>query len=281
MLTEYESGDFPAGDVYLERLLESLRQQERAPTPVFGITAVIIGHTARISGTAARLDIAEKAARTVLEFPEAPPAFIRWAAIALGFLAVLREDRGLAAEQHTVLESAGHTIWMFSIANGRVLGLLSSLLEQYDRAVAEFEGNLEYCGRAGYLPELAWTYHDYAEMLLRRDDSGDPAKARDLLDQALAITVPLGMGPLSGRADALFERAGTQGSVSRNHPAGLTGREVEVLRLIAVGKTDREIAEELVIGVRTVSTHVGNILNKTNSANRAEATGYAVREGLA
>ena len=40
-------------------------------------------------------------------------------------------------------------------------------------------------------------------------------------------------------------------------------------------------AEELVIGVRTVSTHVGNILNKTNAANRAEATGYAVREGLA
>ena len=280
VLTEYETGDLTAGEVYLERLLESLRQQERAPTPVFGITAAIIGHTARISGTAARLDAAEKAARTVLEFPEAPPAFIKWAAVALGFLAVLREDRGSAAEQHTVLEPAGQIIWMFSIANGRVLGLLSSLLEQYDRAVAEFEGNLEYCGRAGYLPELAWTYHDYAEMLLCRDGNGDRAKAHELLDQALAITVPLVMEPLSGRVKALLERAGTQGTASRVHPSGLTEREVEVLRLIAAGKTDRDIAEALVIGVRTVSTHVGNILNKVGAANRTEAATYANKLGL-
>ena len=53
-----------------------------------------------------------------------------------------------------------------------------------------------------------------------------------------------------------------------------------MLRLVAAGRTDREIAEELVIGVRTVSTHVGNILNKTNAGNRTEATRYAIREGL-
>ena len=65
-----------------------------------------------------------------------------------------------------------------------------------------------------------------------------------------------------------------------NHPHTLTDRELEVLRLVAVGKTDRGIAEELVISVGTASTHVKNILNKTDSANRAEATAYAVRNGL-
>ncbi len=66
-----------------------------------------------------------------------------------------------------------------------------------------------------------------------------------------------------------------------SYPGGLTQREADVVRLIAQGKTDREIAEELIISVRTVSTHVGNILNKTGAANRAEATAYAVRRGLA
>ena len=65
------------------------------------------------------------------------------------------------------------------------------------------------------------------------------------------------------------------------YPSGLSQREVEVLRLIAAGKTDRKIAEELFISFRTVGNHVRNILKKTNAASRAEATGYAVREGLA
>ena len=63
-------------------------------------------------------------------------------------------------------------------------------------------------------------------------------------------------------------------------PDGLTQREVEVIRLVAAGRTDREIAEELVIGNRTASTHVRNILNKTGASNRAEAASYATRHGL-
>ncbi|MCI0897044.1 MAG: response regulator transcription factor, partial [Chloroflexi bacterium] len=61
---------------------------------------------------------------------------------------------------------------------------------------------------------------------------------------------------------------------------GLTQREADVIRLIAQGKTDREIAEELIIAIRTVTTHVGNILNKTGAANRAEAASFATRHGL-
>ena len=63
-------------------------------------------------------------------------------------------------------------------------------------------------------------------------------------------------------------------------PDGLSRREVEVLHLIAGGKTDRDIAEELVISVRTVGHHVSNILSKTGAANRTEAAAYATRNGL-
>ena len=64
------------------------------------------------------------------------------------------------------------------------------------------------------------------------------------------------------------------------YPGGPSQREVDVLRLISNGKTDREIAEELIIAIRTVNTHVGNIPNKIGATNRAEAAVYASRDDL-
>jgi pimeloyl-ACP methyl ester carboxylesterase/DNA-binding CsgD family transcriptional regulator len=64
-------------------------------------------------------------------------------------------------------------------------------------------------------------------------------------------------------------------------PAGqLTQREVEVLRLIAAGRSNQEIAQELVISFNTVTNHVKNILGKTGCANRTEAASYAYRRGI-
>lgn len=60
----------------------------------------------------------------------------------------------------------------------------------------------------------------------------------------------------------------------------LTAREIEVLKLLAGGRTNREIAESLVIGEETVKTHVGNILAKLHLAHRAQAVLYAVKRGL-
>jgi NarL family two-component system response regulator LiaR len=61
----------------------------------------------------------------------------------------------------------------------------------------------------------------------------------------------------------------------------LTSREVEVLRLLAQGLTNQDIAEQLIIGEGTVRTHVSNILSKLHLANRTQAALYALREGLA
>jgi len=61
----------------------------------------------------------------------------------------------------------------------------------------------------------------------------------------------------------------------------LTQREVEVLRFIAQGHENREIAEQLVISEATVRTHVSNILGKLHLASRTQAALYALREGLA
>ncbi|UCC63362.1 MAG: response regulator transcription factor [Anaerolineae bacterium] len=60
----------------------------------------------------------------------------------------------------------------------------------------------------------------------------------------------------------------------------LTERETEVLRLLAHGRTNREIAEELVVGLETVKTHVGNILAKLHLAHRTQAAIHALKQGL-
>ena len=57
-------------------------------------------------------------------------------------------------------------------------------------------------------------------------------------------------------------------------------REMEILRLIAQGLTNREIGERLFISVKTVNTHVGNLFRKAELTNRAEATAYAIRNGI-
>jgi len=60
----------------------------------------------------------------------------------------------------------------------------------------------------------------------------------------------------------------------------LTPRELEVLQLIALGRTNKEIASELVISMNTVTNHVKNILGKTGSTNRTEAANYAFRRSI-
>jgi pimeloyl-ACP methyl ester carboxylesterase len=63
-------------------------------------------------------------------------------------------------------------------------------------------------------------------------------------------------------------------------PLGLSAREIEVLRLVAAGKSNRQIAEELFISTNTVDRHVSHILSKIGAANRAEAAAYAAKQRL-
>jgi DNA-binding NarL/FixJ family response regulator len=64
-------------------------------------------------------------------------------------------------------------------------------------------------------------------------------------------------------------------------PGGLTDREVEVLRLVAAGKTNRAIADELGISEKTIARHVSNIFMKLGLSTRAAATAYAFKHHLA
>jgi DNA-binding NarL/FixJ family response regulator len=101
-----------------------------------------------------------------------------------------------------------------------------------------------------------------------------------LLEEALTVSSELGMRPLMERSLNQLERVDAPPEIRPAYPDGLSHREIEVLRLIALGKTNPEIAQELFISPNTVAHHVTNILNKANCANRTEAATYAAQHGL-
>lgn len=63
-------------------------------------------------------------------------------------------------------------------------------------------------------------------------------------------------------------------------PEALTARETEVLRLVALGKTNRQIANILLVGENTVKSHVSSVLAKLGAGSRTQAALHAVRTGL-
>jgi predicted ATPase/DNA-binding NarL/FixJ family response regulator len=81
-------------------------------------------------------------------------------------------------------------------------------------------------------------------------------------------------------AVALAAKAESMTNNDQPYPAGLTAREVEVLRLVAQGLTNFKVATELVISPRTVNTHLGSIYRKLNTSSRADATRFALEHGL-
>lgn len=103
---------------------------------------------------------------------------------------------------------------------------------------------------------------------------GDDDGARLELDAARAVFERLGAAPDLARIDSLTQDAPS------GRPHGLTPRELQVLRLVAAGKTNKAIAVELFLSEKTVDRHVSNIFTKLDVPSRAAATAYAYEHKL-
>ena len=159
-------------------------------------------------------------------------------------------------------------------------------------------------GRAGIATEesqLAWAAQLWGAADSLRETIGVPIPLIDRTDYERSVTtVRTRMGEKdfeaaweAGRAmtpeQAMASLANAVGAPlatpaatsSPTYPAGLTAREVEVLRLVAKGLTSGEIARELKISEKTVAHHLTHTFNKTSSENRAAAVAFAIRHGLA
>ncbi len=163
----------------------------------------------------------------------------------------------------------------------RYLGLLARTMARWDDAEQHFKHAIAMNARMGARPWLAHTQVDCAAMLLARGQTGDREKAATLMNDALATARELGMRAVEERIITQMGEPPERPRSVEAFPDELTPREVAVLRLIAIGRSNSDIAIALSISLNTVATHVRSILAKTGCANRTEAAAYAMRRGLA
>jgi DNA-binding CsgD family transcriptional regulator len=193
-------------------------------------------------------------------------AFLTEAALAL-------QDRDAIDRLHPYLAQyegrnlvAGEFVATFGAAD-RYLARTAALVGDHDRADQLFRSALAMDETMGSVVHITETSLHYGRYLLA---SGDDARAWPVLDRARELAERIGqMRVLS----AVPSRPG-------DGPDGLSERELEVLRLLATGLSNREIGARLFISGNTAANHVRSILMKTGAANRTQAARYAADHQL-
>jgi len=179
----------------------------------------------------------------------------------------------------------------------RIQGIVAAHIGNWETANQAFEDGLALCQRAGNQPEEGAILYEQARVALMRhaslhdiDEFCTRARALFLqyeMQRAVAMVDALREGA-EKLTQAKKETAGEKAhitvvqekSVRSNLELTLTKRELEVLRLVAEGHMDREVADMLVISPRTVNRHLSNIFVKLDVPGRAAAVAYAIRLGF-
>jgi len=175
--------------------------------------------------------------------------------------------RGAVAELSDIAGRFGCTALLAQAAFGRA----SVALVDGDAAMAVPELRAAWRGwyELGARYEAARTRVQLGRACLA---AGDEDSARMEIEAAAAGLAELGAGPLLAEAEALLG--------VRRRPGGLTAREVEVLQLVAAGKSNPAIARELFLSQKTVSRHLSNIFTKIDVNSRTAAAAYAFEHQL-
>jgi predicted ATPase/class 3 adenylate cyclase/DNA-binding CsgD family transcriptional regulator len=277
-------GDFDGAGRWAERMLNADERAGRPARPVQGW-----GYKALIAGLAGDREACRRMSEETISglLPRRPDLRALAIDVPAAEIAVLLRDKPLAERQlqplHELREAGVAITPAWPVLLPRLLGGLSGVLERWQEAEQSLNEAIELAEKIDARPELGRSYLDLARMRIERHHRGDLVEAGVLLakaaevfkqanvtyflDQALSVSATLRRRPVP--------------SVKPKNPAGLTDREMEVLRLLARGKSNREIADELVLSLNTVIRHVSSILMKTGAANRTQAAAFASREDLA
>ena len=167
---------------------------------------------------------------------------------------------------------AGQFVAVFGSAD-RYLARIAALSGDNSSAERHFEVALEMDRRMGSVVHISETL---ARKALFAASRGRTEEARGLADEARRIAEPVGQTRIIDLVDPLLAAS----SQRTEGPDGLTEREVEVLRLLAEGLSNRAIGQRLFISTNTAANHVRSILLKTGAANRTQAAMYAADNQL-
>ena len=279
-VASYATGESESGRGFLEELIRKSREEgpgHPAMRTYGGFAIEAVDFAGRVVGHDAVGDLIEDAIYVArVNSPQtqlADASRVGWStlmALHSGNEAEIERTYGDLSAVNGPFDLSGFSVARACALLARKLGLDREADACMERAISDTRA-------AGYLPDFALTSVEYAEDLSNRSrlDIGAIGK---LVEEGLVAARSVGMTPLVERFESL---SGTLGPVTPGDlPAGLTGREAEVLRLIASGRTNRQIAGELIISEFTVMRHVSNIYSKIDASNRADATAFAIRNGL-
>ncbi len=166
-----------------------------------------------------------------------------------------------------------------SSCSPRHLGDAAALVGNRAAARAYYLQALESAGKIRFRPELALTHLSLAELLVQESDKTRRLEGLERLSIALPELRDMHMLPALQRAQTLSD-AYESIKLSTTHPAHdvLTAREQEIATLVAAGRSNREIAEKLVISEGTVEVHVKHILSKLGFRSRTGVAGWLLRQ---
>jgi DNA-binding CsgD family transcriptional regulator/tetratricopeptide (TPR) repeat protein len=168
----------------------------------------------------------------------------------------------------------GHGVACFGAAD-RFLGMLAVTFGDAEVAERHLTAARALNRSMGALTWLAHSSYWYARALAAQSRLAEPA-GQSALTEAARLAAQIGMPALEGRISSM-EPAATR---LVELPDGLTPREVEILRRVAQGMSNRDIGRSLHISEHTAANHIRSILRKTGCANRTEAASYAHTRGL-
>ncbi len=218
------------------------------------------------------IDAAAAAIRGVLLDTRAMAARARLLAAAVEILLAARDLENARAASTELSEIAGAIdAPLLSAASAHATGAVLLAEGEFAAASAPLRQAWEIWRQLEMPYEEAQTSLLIAAVCERR---GDQEGRRLELDAARRLFKQLAAGPCLARIADQSERA------TRESVGSLSEREVQVLRLLAAGKTNREIGEELFISEKTVARHVSNIFDKTGVPTRAGATAWAFQHNL-
>ena len=291
----FRRGDWHAAELHFQAAIQASVNNEWYPS-----TMALYGHFLAVTGRST-------AAQAQLERAVTLPELVGYSGhFYIPFLAEAYLHLGANAQAATYIQriQALHGFVYYGVSVDRILGEVAIVEGDWSRAEQAFEHGLALCRRANNQPEEATILYEQARLALMRSNAEHAARRQSLLqdvhrlcDRAQELFLRYHMQRSADLVKTLregvwqLEQREGEKQVSRTpqeyiaHPdyhldLHLTKRELEVLRLVAEGHTDREVAETLIISPRTVNRHLSNVFVKLDVPGRAAAVAYAIRQGL-